>query len=494
MGKMNIVLVGITILAFVAAGAYLNLGYSGNAAMSTHYMADGEWTEEICSGCHFNVYEGVQHSYHVDTDISRWTAFENFDVEVEGKDAWAEECGQCHPGGGPLLEYGVAIDCMVCHEQNGLYDFEARSEMIKAGNFENANFAAYAEAKVAAQQHLFFVSTYVLDVLTPSPLLLVVHDTVNGAPNDDSCAKTCHLEDVPKRAVMWGSDDYAEYEVHAEVHCAECHETSHHQIGRGNITDTPNTPDNSYDDTMRSCDDGHCHQGISHGPIVDAHLEKVTCEACHIPMLPGGELVGGAPLNAFSWENGIREDSIRTSDFKPTLAWTNGASGYELPNVDGRNDSDVKLTPFNVITGTWWDVGTDADVVADPSGSISIGKAISPSYVKAADANRDGTVTTEEIQSFDGNGDSLPDYPDAVLRNVDLYYQVSHNIVSTEVGMAKPLKCDDCHGSTSDFDWTLIGYDSDPAETDPPTNFTEKVIIVKVPGAKPIEVEREPAF
>jgi len=39
-----------------------------------------------------------------------------------------------------------------------------------------------------------------------------------------------------------------------------------------------------------------------------------------------------------------------------------------------------------------------------------------------------------------------------------------------------------------------LGYDKDPAETTPPTNFSEKEIPVTIPGQKPVEVEREPAL
>jgi methanogenesis multiheme c-type cytochrome len=147
------------------------------------------------------------------------------------------------------------------------------------------------------------------------------------------------------------------------------------------------------------------------------------------------------------------------------------------------------------VTGIWWDAGINSEIVSSPNTSNEIGDAIPVSDVKAADSNDDGVVTADEMRSFDGDIDGNADYPNAVLRTVELYYKLSHNVASSEVGLADPLACADCHGSTADaIDWESIGFISDPAETDPPTDFTLKDIGVTIPGAKPSEVEREPAF
>jgi methanogenesis multiheme c-type cytochrome len=76
-----------------------------------------------------------------------------------------------------------------------------------------------------------------------------------------------------------------------------------------------------------------------------------------------------------------------------------------------------------------------------------------------------------------------------------MYYQVSHNIASSTAGLENPLVCADCHGSTATaINWTALGYEKDPAVSDPETDFSTKTIEVTVEGAKPEEVEREPAF
>lgn len=499
MNRLNLLVSGVAVLLLVAAGAYSSLGYAGNDQIASHYMTKGEWSDTVCGGCHFDVYENVNHSYHVQVDMSRWSPLTNFDLETSGEEEWVKEFGKYHPGGGPLAEYGVGVDCMMCHEQHGLYDFEARAEKIENGEYDDANSAAMVNSSLAARTNPIQFFVYNANLLTPYPLLIVFHDDVNGAPLESSCAQKCHITDVEPRAVMWGDEEtYAESDVHAAngVECAECHHTegfiitSDHQIGRGNTSDSPDLPESHYDDTMRSCDDAECHAGISHGPFADSHMEFLACEACHIPELPGGELPGGKPLESFSWQNGEREDVYREADFQPALAWHNGTFGDVLPSVDTRNDTGVMLTPFNNITGTWWDAGTDPEVLANPDTSISAGDPIPVQYVKAADSDGDGEVTVDEMQAYDANGDGKPDYPKAVLRTAELYYQVAHSIVSKDVGISSPLTCKDCHGSNAVIDWTSIGYVEDPGGD----SAAAKSIAVTYPRPKPVEVETEPAL
>ena len=68
--------------------------------------------------------------------------------------------------------------------------------------------------------------------------------------------------------------------------------------------------------------------------------------------------------------------------------------------------------------------------------------------------------------------------------------KVIANIAGSEVGLADPLGCADCHGeSATAIDWTALGYEGDPAATASPMEVS-----VTIPGQKPAEVEREPAF
>ncbi len=515
----------VAVFLFAFAIIYTVAGYNGNEAMAHHYMTEGKWSDSSCGGCHFNVPEHVEGSTHVQRDIYQWSPLLNYNIEVEGKEAWAKEYGAHLPGGGALEEYDVEVDCMICHEQYGMYDADARAMMFREGDFENANAAAMAEANVQVQQDNVRKATYVLDVLTPLPILLVFHDSVNAGPTSTSCSDNCHLMDVSTKAAAWGNDDYCQYDVHSQMSCVECHTTSEH-----NIAGMPSMSEESLHSEMpemKSCDDAGCHEGITHGPIADFHLDFMTCDSCHIPLLPGGEreLEGGVPLDSFDWSNGERNDSYRMDDFSPVLVWSDGLKKEDvLPVIDslvnentGEDDS-VKLMPYNVITGIWWDAGIDPQIIGDPDSSSLKGDPIPVSYVEDADSDNDGVVSPEEMRMYDGDGDGVADYPDAVLREVELYYRVSHNIAGSHAGIADPLVCADCHGASASsklqtvhfeqdnitcetchdvrpsVNWAFLGYTSDPAETDPPTDFSAKTIDVTIPGQKPAEVEREPAL
>ncbi len=519
MAKLNVILIGILVVMFAASGVYAFIGYSGNEAMSAHYMTEQKWSDSSCSGCHIGMYEEVSESYHVEQDLNKWSSIMEYGVAADSidKDTKSVTYGQVHPGGGYMADYGVDIDCMICHEQVGGYDFEARAEKIAAGDFENANEAAIEESKTQLQKGPFYMASYMLDVLTPAPIVTEIHDKVNGAPRKALCGSNCHTGNIATTAAAWTVDDSASYDVHANVGCQECHETEEHNIGSREYLFASGPTHMETGTGVKDCASSGCHEGISHGGMADAHLEFMSCESCHIPSLPGSDVTGTPVIKEFSWVNGVREDVIYDSEFTPTLAWSKGVHYDLLPVAQEREEESV-LKPFNIITGIWWDEGTDVNVFNDPDNSSLIGSPIAPADVRSADANNDGAVSEDEIRSYDGDMDGSPDYPNAVLRHVDMHYHVSHNSVSSSVGLAEPLECADCHGvSGSDtlqdvhfadsvkecsechdpvpvIDWKSLGYDSDPAETDPPTDFSAKTISVTIPGAKPVEVEREPAF
>ncbi|MDP2846056.1 MAG: methanogenesis multiheme c-type cytochrome, partial [Candidatus Methanoperedens sp.] len=306
---------------------------------------------------------------------------------------------------------------------------------------------------------------------------------------DTTCANKCHQTDVATRAVMWSSDNYSSYDVHsnAGIGCIQCHITSNHQIGRGNIIDRSDSSV-AADQLVRQCID--CHTEVTHGMIVDAHLEKVSCEACHIPLLPGGMLPGGEPVYSIDWTKGHRDITFKEMDFQPVLAWFNGTV-QGIPYPSKRDDPGAVLKPFNVISITWWDEGNDMDIVNSPDSSLRWGSPIVLSHISAADTNRDGEISIGEMRLFDSDIYGKPDYHNAVLRNRQFYYSVSHNIVSKKSALGKSaLWCADCHGNTSRIDWALLGYEADPAQTDPPTDFTSYKITVETIPARPEPVEK----
>lgn len=519
MAKLDLILVGILVVMFAASGVYAYIGYSGNEALSAHYMTEQKWSDSSCGVCHAGMYGEVAISSHVEQDLKKWSSIMEYGVDVDSidVDTMAVTYGQVHPGGGYMADYGVDIDCMICHEQNDGYDFQARAERIATGEFSNANEAAIEESRAKLQKEPLYVASYILDVLAPLPLVTEVHDKVNAAPGKALCGSNCHTGDISTTAVAWTLEDSASYDVHDKLDCQECHETEEHNIGSREYLFSTGSAHMEYEAGVKDCDSSGCHAGISHGGMVDAHLSFISCESCHIPALPGSDITGTPVVRQFSWASGVREDIIYDSEFTPTLGWSQGVYYDQLPTAQNREEGSL-LKPFNIIRGIWWDAGVDQAVLADPDNSPSIGNPIASGEVLSADADGDGIVSEEEIRSYDGNMDGVPDYPNAVLRHVEMYYQVSHNIASSSVGLADPLVCADCHGVSASetlqnvhfgndvrdcddchsvvpvIDWKSLGYDRDPAETTPPTDFSTKTIDVTIPGAKPKEIVREPAF
>ena len=425
------------IIAVIAVAALIiiaggNLDYGGHQAQAAHYIHGDSWSDE-CESCHPNKYNACNKTFHV--------------LYTSGTIAFPWDPLFLDPAlkkvDTRLTKENVGTNCTACH-----HDYDAINN---------------------------------LDPLYIAP------------PTSATCARKCHCDDVEKRAVMWCSDDYATYDVHsnASVICIQCHVNGN---ARGNIIDRPDSF-HLIKSALKKCID--CHVGVTHGMIADAHLEKVSCESCHIPALPGGELPGGSPIDSIDYSDGERRITYRAEDFEPTLAYYNGTH-EGIPHPSSKDEPGALLKPFNVITITWWDEGNDSRVVKDPDSSLYWGDPIPLSHVRAADSNNDGEVNEGEMRGFDTGDDGTPDYPDAVLRQVDLYYSVSHNIV----GEASALKtgalwCADCHGNTTTrIDWTLLGFEADPAETDPPTDFTTYNITVETipPRPKPVEVINVPGL
>jgi methanogenesis multiheme c-type cytochrome len=519
MARLNLILIGIFVFMFATAGVYAYIGYSGNQAFSVHYMTEQKWSDSSCGGCHIGIYQEVELSSHVEQDLRKWTSLIEYGVDVDNidYDRMIVTYGQVHPGGGHMADHGVDIDCMICHEQVGGYDFQARAEKIASGDFAYANEAAIAEQREKLQKSPLYVASYMLDVVTPLPVVMEVHDHIMGSSNRELCASGCHAGDAATTAVTWATEDHSSYDVHAGLDCQDCHEVKEHNIGGIKTLFASGSGHMEHEAGVKDCTSSGCHEGISHGGMADAHLSFMSCESCHIPALPGSDITGTPVIRQFSWANGVREDIIYDSQFSPTLGWSAGVYHDRLPTAQERGN-DSLLKPFNIITGIWWDAGIDDDVLANPNSSSSIGNPITPADVVLADADGDGVVTEEEMRSYDGNLDGVADHPNAVLRHVEMYYQVSHNIAGSGRGLADPLECADCHGVSASetlqnvhfeddsrdcsdchsvvpvIDWKALGYDRDLAETDPPTDFTSVRIDVTKPGERPAEIEREPAL
>lgn len=233
---------------------------------------------------------------------------------------WVTSCGVCHPGGGPAeldrsgqrydkvlrLDRGgvtmfgdsdylnapwdrtgvVEADCFICHLDT--YEYSVRAQQIKKGNFE---FAATAAAGFG------FVFGSVADGQQPKVYYDKSMFRADGTvflhirrPSDRQCM-TCHdLSSAQKRGSSWHSHYMDDVHTQQGITCTECHPGDiRHNFAKGSSSSISVRDD--LDNTALSCKE--CHDKQEHGApkaehrwLPPLHLERVSCEACHITHKP----------------------------------------------------------------------------------------------------------------------------------------------------------------------------------------------------------------
>jgi methanogenesis multiheme c-type cytochrome len=267
-----------------------------------------------------------------------------------------------------------------------------------------------------------------------------------GRPTVAQCAK-CHSS---YGALKRGDVLDEEHDIHIAVgmRCHDCHERlsdprSDHQFAKGYAIDTT-------EDTMEGtlscikCHEEKPHERLDEGEILDSnHVNNIACVTCHTGPRPG-EAIESRSWNKFT-KDGKPVTKKRTPGWIPKHKWYIGKKLSHLP-ILGTTDLMAKIYPFNVAKVTWFIERGDAaldDVIIVPE-------------VKAADANKDGETTVEEMRKY-----KKGKYKDATLVTKEFNYSVTHSIVPTE----QAFSCEDCHGESAKvLNWKELGYDGDPYE------------------------------
>ncbi|MDD5087411.1 MAG: cytochrome c3 family protein [bacterium] len=262
-----------------------------------------------------------------------WTGWAAL-VQGQNGTVYSEGCGQCHiggqygpstgtmlPGYTPTNAEFEAIDCLICHARN--YDMN-RKQVVRDGDgrlrwdqdrsmrallsIEKPN----SEMCLRCHQHNhggdFFVD-----------------NDVASAPGSDHPRLLHH---GAKRGNPWAKG----WDVHADagMQCTDCHVTAGHRIARGAMgTDLVGNDLPGVDVSCAKCHGGEPHAAGEFASELNAHLERLACETCHIrdlqpdnivlrdwanPVyneekglwLPKNVLVSGSPKEAmtFRWFNG----------------------------------------------------------------------------------------------------------------------------------------------------------------------------------------------
>jgi hypothetical protein len=253
-------------------------------------------------------------------------------IDMTSFDFVTATCGNCHPGGGPLeydrdgnrydtfmREHGLAsggdngldgdyykakwdqtgvieADCFLCHMP--AYDHKKRNVQLANLNFrwaatEGAGLGK-VNGKVMAGEKPEVI--YDLSKFDPDGNLAVNYVT---EPRNETCL-TCHAKPGWKKR---GASFSERTDVHmkAGLRCVDCHaagsKAAHvrirgheeHQFGKGD--DPSGWVRNDLDDTVRSCADCHLN-GWNNAPrathewLPPLHMDKLSCQACHIPARP----------------------------------------------------------------------------------------------------------------------------------------------------------------------------------------------------------------
>ena len=238
-------------------------------------------------------------------------------------------CATCHPGGGSL-EYDregfrydkhmdelgftagginnfdgdyfqahwnrsgvIEADCNLCHLPE--YDYKTRNDHLAKFNFR---WMATAGSGFAA------VEGSVRDTIDVTVKYNLSKFGTDGKvsmhlvrePRNETCLN-CHSKPQWKKR---GSSftEFTDVHIAKELKCVDCHVAGSmaqderirgkevHQFGKGD--DPSGWVRNDLDNTMRTCED--CHTtGYLNAPVAkhlwlpDLHLDKLSCQACHIP-------------------------------------------------------------------------------------------------------------------------------------------------------------------------------------------------------------------
>ena len=274
------------------------------------------------------------------------------------------------------------------------------------------------------------------------------HETKDGKgiPTVAQCAK-CHSS---HGALKRGDVFDEEHDIHIAfgMSCYDCHErlsdpNSDHQFARGYAVDTTEATMKGTLSCIK-CHEEKPHSSLDEGETLDTrHVNKIACVTCHTGKRPG------KALKSRTWNKFTKDGNPVTEERKPgwipKYKWYCGRSLGNFP-VFGATDHMTKIYPFNVVTFTWFIV----------RGGAALDDIIIVPEVKAADANKDGETTVEEMRKYEKGK-----YKDATLVTKEFNFSVTHSILPSD----QAFSCQDCHGEEGFvFKWKELGYDENPYE------------------------------
>lgn len=351
-------------------------------------------------------------------------------------------CSSCHVGYGwkdDSFDFASEqnVDCIVCHDQTGLYD----KKKLREGKVSNL-------AKIAKKV---------------------------GPTSRTSCG-ACHFKGGGGKAVKHGDLDpsFDAPDKFVDVHmdadglnftCSTCHTTDAHMVTGSryvaNAKDTTGVdyPGKKDDHSRASC--VSCHDNDVHdNQKLNDHTDVVACQTCHIPHFARGDYPSkmvwdwstsgkmgedGKPVSILDEAgneiyNSKKGDFVWEQDVVPEYRWFNGTVKYTTP--------EVPFDPSGVVEVNKFMGGAD-----DGKSLIWPIKLMKGKQPYDTETNKFVTPLTTTKEGFW----KTFDWPSAIekgMAKANLPYSGKFDFVETEMSwpiahMVAPaneaLKCKDCH-------------------------------------------------
>ncbi len=365
--------------------------------------------------------------------IGKANTLNNFCIGIQSN--WPG-CTRCHAGYGwtdASFDFSneANVDCLVCHDQSGLY--------IKAA----AGNPADGVDLLAAAQSV-------------------------GVPTRQNCGG-CHFNGGGGNGVKHGDLDSSLYfpsenvDVHMGRHnflCVDCHQTEDHQIAGRALSVSVDSTNQVY------CTD--CHLPSLHeDDRIDAHTDTVACQTCHIP----ASALRDPTKVEWDWSQAgdpnreedeheylrIKGEFVYASNLRPVYAWYNGTSTHYLLGdlinpleptymsypLGGIDDPGARIFPFKVHTALQ-PYDTEYNILLQPQ---TVGEG--------------GYWTTFDWDLSLRNGSEATGVPYSGsfgFAETVMYWPTTHMVQPSE----NALQCTDCHSDNGRMDWEALGYFGDP--------------------------------
>jgi octaheme c-type cytochrome (tetrathionate reductase family) len=432
-------------------------------------FADGPSVTATCLECH----EDEAHDF---MKTSHWTWMPDQNVIGKGEIALGKRntinnfciavdsnwprCTSCHAGFGwkdATFDFTVPenIDCLVCHDQTGLY----RKFPTGAGHpaYENREWKG--------------------KIWEPLDLAGIARSV--GQSSRKTCG-ACHFYGGGGNNVKHGDLDESlikpalELDVHMsgdgnDFNCTECHTTSAHQIAGDAMFDSPGGRHNLE---CTSCHDDDVHAKR----ILNWHGKSIACQTCHIPSFARvfptkvwwDWSTAGTDVENVKDENGKDTYDKKKGSFKwaknvvPTYVWYNGTSTQYLIGdtmtpeqvihlnkpQGNRLDPKAKIYPFKVMRGKQpYDIKNRTLAVPKLFGKGGFWKngfewdGALAQGMKAAGLEYSGQYGFAETEGW---------------------WKINHMVAPASMA----LKCKQCHDvdNASRMNWQALGYEKDPSK------------------------------